>query len=396
MLSNFKHFLKEIYVKTRKISMRPLLLLRKTTLPSKHAIKSILFLRHDRIGDMVLSTAALKALRKVYPHARITVLASERNYEILKHNPTVDEVIIYKGFFRFIREIRPRGYDLVIDPFVTYELKQAFMTCLAGGKYRIGFEEAGREIFFNIRGPVASPPKQMVDHLLDLAELAGGKREGCEPEIFLSDTEKEWATGALAERGISVDAVTIAIHPGAHYPSQMWSTESFGELARRILDQCEAKVILLGSRDEKLLLHEVKDVAGRGVEVFPGLKLREFMALLSKCDLMVCNNSGPMHIASALNVPTVSTIGPTVTPLWLPYGDDDIVINKKLSCSPCNRAVCKDHECMESITVDEVFEAVKRQIAHIRTKRKIKGRSIEKENTEVSWSHEKTKTNHRR
>src|SRR4030042_5190675 len=200
MLCNLKHLLKVIYVKTRKVSLLPLLLLRKTALPSKHAIKSIIFLRHDRIGDMVLSTAALKALRRVYPDARITVLASERNYEILKHNPHVDEILIYKGIPWFIREIRPRGYDLVIDPFLTYELRQAFMTCLAGGKYRMGFEEAGREIFFNIRGPATSPPKRMVDHLLDLAERLGGKKAGHEPEGFLGDTEITRAKETLAEK----------------------------------------------------------------------------------------------------------------------------------------------------------------------------------------------------
>src|SRR4030042_2983106 len=275
MLSNFKHFLKEIYVKMRKVSLRPLLLLRKTMLPSKHAIKSILFLRHDRIGDMVLSTAPLKALRRVYPHARITVLASERNYEILDHNPHVDEILIYKGIPWFIREIRPRGYDLVIDPFLTYELRQAFMTCLAGGKYRIGFEEAGREIFFNIRGPATFPPKRMVDHLLDLAQLAGGKREGCEPEVFLSDTERQWAIAALAEKEISANELTIAIHPGAHYPRQRWPAERVGELARRILEQGRAKVILLGSSDEEGLLKAAKKSAGEDVPIFScsGIKI---------------------------------------------------------------------------------------------------------------------------
>ena len=370
MLCNLKHLLKVIYVKTRKVSLLPLLLLRKTALPSKHAIKSIIFLRHDRIGDMVLSTAALKALRRVYPDARITVLASERNYEILNHNPSVDEILIYKGIPWFIREIRPRGYDLVIDPFLTYELRQAFMTWLAGGKYRIGFEESGREVFFNVKGPAASQPKQMVDHLLDLAETAGGKRKGCEPEIFLSDTEIQWANKALAGKGIGADAIIIAIHPGAHYPSQRWPAERFGELARRILAQCEAKVILLGSRDEQTLLDEVEEIAGEGVHAFSRLRLRELMALISKCDLFICNNSGPLHIASALKVSTISMLGPTVTPLWLPYGENNVVLNKEPSCSPCNRANCKDHECMESITVDEVLEEVKKHIACIEAKRK--------------------------
>jgi lipopolysaccharide heptosyltransferase II len=371
--------LKDTYLKSRGVLLWPFVLLRKTAVPSKNKIKRILFLRHDRIGDMVLSTAALKALRKGYSRAKITVLASERNHEILKHNPNVDEILIYKGIPWFIREIRPRGYDLVIDPFVTHELRQAFMTCLAGGKYRIGFAQAGREIFFNVKGPTPSPSKRMVDHLLDLAQLAGGKREGCGPEVFLNDTEIEWAAEALAKNGISTNAVLIAIHPGAHYSSQRWPAERFGNVTRWTLEQNIAQVILLGSSDEEGLLEAVKKSSGEHIPIFPCDSIREFIALLSRCDLLVCNNSGPLHIASALKVPTVSMIGPTVTSLWLPYGENHVVINKSFACSPCNRAICKDHECMESITVNEVFQAVERQVAHTELKRKIKGRSIAKE-----------------
>lgn len=370
MVNVHKSLLRATYLQTRSALLWPILLLRKTKKLPNRGIRSILFLRHDRIGDMVLSTAALKALKRAYPQAKITVLASERNYEILTHNPHVDEILIYHGIHWFIRAIRPRGYDLVIDPFLTHELRQAFMTYLAGGKYRIGFESAGREIFFNLRGSVASTPKRMVDHLLDLAEQLGGNRDGCVPEIFVTDEEGEWASESLSNKGIGENALTVAVHPGAYYPSQRWATERFGELARRIREQYKAKVVLLGSRDEKDLVKKVKDVAGKGVQDFSGLRLRKLIALLSTCDLLLCNNSGPLHIASALKVRTVSMIGPTVTPLWLPYGRHDMVINKGLSCSPCNRAVCRDHECMESITVDEVFEAVRSQIIDIGSKRK--------------------------
>jgi lipopolysaccharide heptosyltransferase II len=370
MQRRVKKFLKELYLWTRKTLIWPFVLFRKTKTPSQNEIKNILFLRHDRIGDMVLSTAALKTLRRAYPEARITVLASQRNHEILTHNPHIDEILIYKGILWFFREIRPKGYDLVIDPFMTYELKQAFMTYLAGGKYRIGFEEAGRKIFFNLRGPVDSTPKRMVEHLLDLVEMLGCKREGCRPEVFLSDKELQWASEVLVAKGIKQEELTIAIHPAAYYPSQRWSAERFGELVKRILERYETKIILLGSRDEKELLRRVKEIAGKGIQDLFGLRLRKLIALLSTCDLLICNNSGPLHIASALKVPTVSMIGPTVTPLWLPSGEHDMVINKGLSCSPCNRAVCRDHECMESITVDEVFEAVQSQITRIRSQRK--------------------------
>ena len=369
-ISSIKLFLRDSYLKARKTLLWPLLLLRKTQCLSKEEIRSILFLRHDRIGDMILSTAALKALKRAYPQAKITVLASERNHEILTHSPHVDEIPIYHGFLWFAKTIRPLSYDLVIDPFLTHELKQAFMTYLAGGKYRIGFEGWGREIFFNIKGPISHPPQRMVDHLLDLVKVVSGEIAGCVPEVFLSKKELQGASVALAEKGIKPEELKIAIHPGAYYPSQRWSTQRFGELARRIIEQFEGKVILLGSRDEKDLVKKAKEIAGKKVQDFSGLRLRDLMALVSKCDLLICNNSGPLHIAAALKVPTVSLVGPTVTPLWFPIGENHVIINKELSCSPCNRAVCRGHECMESITVDEVFEAVQSQLIDIRLKRK--------------------------
>lgn len=368
--NDFKSFFKKLYLKIRKGLLWPFLFVRKTKIFIKKDVRRILFLRHDRIGDMVLSTAALKALKRAYPQAKITVLASKRNHKILHYNPYVNEILIYDGIIWFAKTIRPRSYDLVIDPFLTYELKQAFLTYLSGGQYRIGFENAGREIFFNLYGPDTSTPKRMVEHLLDLVGQVGGNRNSCVPEIFLSGEETEWASQALANKGINARSLKIAVHPGAYYPSQRWPTDRFSALTKRIFEQYKTKIILLGSCDEKNMVKQVQKVAGKEAQDFSGLKLRKLMALVSKCDLLICNNSGPLHIASALKVPTVSMIGPTVTPLWLPYGKYDVVINKKLSCSPCNKAVCKDHECMELITVDEVFEAVKSQINHIRSIKK--------------------------
>lgn len=365
-----KQVLKKIYLKIRKGLLLPFLFIRKTKILHEDVVRNILFLRHDRIGDMVLSTAALRALKRAYPRARITVLASERNHEILIQNPHVDEILIYHGILWFIKKMRSRRYDLVIDPFLTYELKQAFMTYLAGGKYRIGFEKAGREIFFNLKSPETSIPKQMVEYLLDLVGQVGGKSEGCIPELFLSDEETRWASQSFADKGIAAHELTIAVHPGAYYTSQRWAGDKFGALIRRIREQYKAKIILLGSGDEKDLVRRVQELAVKEVHDFSGLGLRELMALLAQCDLFIGNNSGPLHIASALKIRTVSMIGPTVTPLWLPYGRHNIVINKNLSCSPCNRAVCKDHECMESIRVDEVFEAVQSHITSMRSKQR--------------------------
>lgn len=366
MTYHFKDSFKAVYLRIRKLLLLPLLFLRDIKAIKENEIKKILFLRHDRVGDMVLSTPVFKSLRKRFPYARLTVLASERNHEVIKNNPSVDEILIYNGMWWFLKEIRKRNFDLAMDLFPTYELKQAFLTYLSGAEYRIGFEKAGRKAFFNLKGPKVSKDKKMVELLLDLAEALGGEKEGCEPEIFLTEEEINRASESLINRGIGINELKIAIHPGAYYPSQRWRAERFGEVGRRIIEEYRSRVLLFGSQEEEGILKRVKEVAGNnGIYIFSGLKMREFMALLSMCNLMVCNNSGPLHIASALKVPTVSIMGPSVSPLWLPYGENHIVINKGLPCSPCNRAVCNDHECMELITVDEVMEAVQKKLLQL-------------------------------
>ncbi|MFQ5900904.1 MAG: glycosyltransferase family 9 protein [Thermodesulfobacteriota bacterium] len=358
-----KSLLKGIYLRIRKALLSPFLFLRKTEALPKKEIKSILFLRHDRIGDMVVSTAALKALRKTFPDARITVLASDRNHEVIENSPNVDEIVVYKGFYWFVKEMRARRIDLTIDPFYTYELKQAFISHLSGARYRIGFEEAGREIFFNLKGPGIYPAKQFVDHMLELIACLGGDVKGYKPELFLTEEEGQWASRFLSEKGIDSDGVTVAIHPGGYYETQRWPAERFGFAAKRLVDELKANVIVIGGgQGEVAVVNSIKEICGDHVSIISDISIRQLIAILGKCDLFLGNNSGPLHIAAALGLPTVSITGPTVFPLWLPYGDNHIVLRKELDCSPCNRAICLDHSCMELITVEEVMEAVVKQL----------------------------------
>ena len=353
--------LKTSYLAARKFILSPFLSLRSTKKPTGGQIKKILFLRCDGVGDMVLSTPAFKALKNKYPSAVLTVLASERNCEVIRDDPYVDKILLYKGIRWFIKEMRSSDFDLAIDPFLTYKIKYAFMAYLSGAKYRMGFEESGREIFFNVKGPAFSYKKNMVQNISDLVEPIVVGKGPWEPEIFLADEEKEWAFNTLSARKLD-DSVRVAIHPGAFYPIREWPAERFREVVKRITEENRWKVLVFGGKKEEAVMDTIHKVAGGKTGIFYGLGLRQFMSLLSCCDLLICNNSGPLHIASALGIPTVSIVGPSIVPLWLPYGENHIVIRKDLPCSPCNRVECKDHSCMKLITVEEVMEAVKKQL----------------------------------
>ena len=125
-------------------------------------------------------------------------------------------------------------------------------------------------------------------------------------------------------------------------------------------------IIVIGNADERDIIQKIKEICKEKVLYIVGMPLRKVISIISQCDIFIGNNSGPLHIASALKLPTVSMAGPTLFPLWLPYGEGHIVLKKELDCSPCNKGVCKDHRCMKMIQVEEVFEAVKRQIERVK------------------------------
>lgn len=360
-----KKLLKKNYLVIRNALLSPFLVFRSTVHPDKNDLRNILFLRHDRVGDMVLSTPVFKALKRSFPAARLTVLASEANKAIIENNPNVDEIIVYEGIRSFMWNSRSMAYDLAVDLFFAYDFKQAFMTYISGAKYRAGFEISGRELFFNVKGPALMPVKNMAEHMLDLAGAVGANKEGCEPEIFLSNRETAEADRLISARGLE-ESIKIAVHPGAHYPSQRWPAEKFGEVIKAIYDEYGVKVLFFSARGEEHLTEQVCGAAEGKAEVFSGLGLRQFIAVLSRCDLLICNNSGPLHIASALKIPTISVMGPSAYPLWLPHGRNHIVIRKDVPCISCGRAECEDHSCMKRITVEEVMEAVKLRIKKIR------------------------------
>ncbi len=342
-------------------------------------IRNILVIRLDRIGDMVMTTPIFRALKEKWPGAQLTALVNPVNSSIITGNPFIDCILIYdrdgkhkslNNRLSFFKDIREMGFDMVIDPCLDYELKTSILTFLLGRRYRLGFEYAGREIFYNIRYPSNVFPaererKHMIDYYLDLITCLGIDTEMRKPEIFLNTDEREKASMLLEKAGADPEGIIIGIHPGGNYESQRWPVERFAAVSDYLTAGYGVKVILFTGRNERQLLSGFKDCAVKAPIIPEGLNLREFMSVLSYCNLFLCNNSGPLHIATALNIPTVSTMGPTVPYHWWPRGDNHMVLRKDLDCSPCKMGICKTHECMKLITTDDFLAAVEEQLKHL-------------------------------
>ena len=329
----------------------------------REAIRRILFIRLDRVGDVVLSTPAIEALKKSYPHSEITVLLRPQTAALLENNPHVDRcVVLDPGAgpaerYRVLRDLRQQRFDLAVDPCVDWTLSSALIAWLSGARFRIGYPCGGREAFFTAIAEHPDSHTHMADVILGTLAPLGIDRSKPQPRLYLTEEERNRAACWLAERTGGVKPL-IGIHPGAFYAAQRWLPEHFAVLADRL--QRNFDVILFGGpADEELVQRIQSRMPGKALKVVTP-DIRWFAALLSSCRLLVCNNSGPLHVASALGIPTVSFMGPTVKELWSPRGDKNAVLRiDDLPCIGCNRGVCPTGslDCMRLITPQMAAEA---------------------------------------
>jgi lipopolysaccharide heptosyltransferase II len=340
------------------------------TAPLLQNIHSIFFIRVDRIGDMVLSTPAFRAIKAALPQVHLTVIASPSNVSVLKNNPDVDEVIVYDRSagllekMKFINGLRSRHFALAIDPYTDYELKTAWLAGVSGAVHRIGYAAFGREIFFNCPAPKVEGNKHFVDGALDLLKRIGIPSENRNPAIYLGADEQAWAGQWLQENGFKSKKI-VAIHPGAYYETQRWLPEHYAELIRLIRERSQADVILFGGPMDIKFIDDIRSRDKMDISVCIQDDLRKFLAILSQCQLLVCNNSGPLHCAEALKIPTISFMGPTVKELWMPVGEEHHVLREDdLPCIGCNLSYCKikTHDCMRRIKPEGVNNLILEQI----------------------------------
>jgi len=333
-------------------------------------IQKILFIRIDRVGDLVLSTPALRVLKEGFPSAALTVLTGPATAPLLEYNPHVDRVIVYDRSWTVrektvrLRELRQMRFDLAVDPYDDRELETAWIAGMSGAPLSLGYPCGGREHFLSLVAPLPEPERHMTEVVLHVLKPLGIPISSHPPEIFLTDAEVECARGWLARVG--GDALPfVAIHPGAFYETQRWPAEYFAKLADLIAETGRLKVVLFGGPGDEAIVDRILSLTKTRVVRCVTANIRVFAARLSQCCLLVCNNSGPLHVGAALGVPTVSFMGPTVMHCWYPRGEGHVVLRiDDLPCIGCNSGRCRigTHDCMRLITPSEVLESVYRSL----------------------------------
>lgn len=333
--------------------------------------KSILVVEYWNLGDFVMLLPFLKNLRLHYPRARISLLLNPRTVPIAEGQGLVDELIPVKmpwaqhmsrwkkyvsrdwvDLFRCIGHLRRQRFDMGFA--ARADIRENLLLWTAGVERRVGYGFAhGGSLLTD----VVEPDLENVhysDRWLRLLEYLRKPILDRRPALRLAESQKAFAARFLRERGLNKGDVVVGIHAGARNTIRQWGEGKFLEVARRLRQSFPFIRILWfrePGRPETPLDKEFVSVA---------LPLAEFLAVVERCNLLVCNDTGPMHMASGLGVPVVAVFGPTQPEWFAPIGDGHrIVIRRELWCRPCfDYCVFDQPYCLRLITVDSVHAAV--------------------------------------
>ena len=332
------------------------------------------------IGDMVLLTPALRALKQAYPDSSLTFLMRPHVADLMQTNPYVDNCILdrktddtNRSFIELYRRIRENQFDIavVLHP---SSFRNVLLPFIARIPIRVGSNYKGRKLFltssYNDNANIHE-----VDRYLQVIQLL---RKYIDPETK-TNTDKQYKTTSYLEywhtdqnreslfdllnkQGVSTEDRLMVVNLGTTWRSKQWNLRNFSDVIKYISDSTpEIKIVLIGSTDELNLVEQL-ELSDSTINLVGKTDLMQLGALLERCDVCLTSDSGPMHIAASVGTPTVALFGPTDPKRHKPYGKGHTVIEKTVSCRPCYKRTCHRQDqpylCMEKIIVGEVVKSI--------------------------------------
>jgi heptosyltransferase-1 len=342
---------------------------------------NILIVKLSAIGDVIHTLPSLAALRRLYPDAHITWVVEEAASPIVKGNPYLDTLIIsrrktwsenlkkrihlgetLKEARMFIRQLRQRPYDIVID--FNGLMKSAILVLISGAQRKIGYDSLQElsGLFYNEK-IYENMSKHAVDRYLDFVHHLGKASENPEFYLPVSQADGEAVDTLLDNAGISKEKKFVAMSPMSFAgETRLWYEDRFAALADRIITELKMGVVFTGmgsggmiERIQSLMTNNALNLEGK-------TSLLELAHLYKHAALLITPDSGPMHIAAAVGTPVIALFGASAYWRTGPYGPGHTIIRANLPCSPCFLKKCATRTCMADIRPEQVFAAVEKQL----------------------------------
>ncbi|MDP3790624.1 MAG: lipopolysaccharide heptosyltransferase II [Candidatus Omnitrophota bacterium] len=332
--------------------------------------KKILIVNVNWIGDVIFSTPFIKTIRDAYPDSYIACLLHPRCIDVLKDNPRIDEIIIYDeegahkgliGKLKLIAYLRKKRFDIA---FILHRsFTKALITFLAAVKERVGYPTKKRGMFLTKLVEISDEEIHKVEYFLNLARAYGIAVGDVAYEFFVKQSDRQKIKQFLNENGIGDKDLLIVLCPGGNWNPKRWPRENFAQLADIFIERLNAKVVISGAKKDIALAEDIgRSMKNRPVISCGKTDLKGLGALMERANLVVANDTGPMHIAVAMKSNVIALFGPTSAGLTGPYGKGSYnVISKNEECDvPCYDMTCTDNRCMALIKPEDVFkEALK-------------------------------------
>ncbi|PKN35567.1 MAG: lipopolysaccharide heptosyltransferase II [Deltaproteobacteria bacterium HGW-Deltaproteobacteria-19] len=342
---------------------------------------NILLVKLSSIGDVVHTLPSLAALRNRYPEAHITWVVEEESLDIIQGNPKIDRILVsgrkrwarrlkegrdigetLGEIRRFLRELRDRPYDVVID-FMGL-LKSAILVFASRGRQKLGYDSMQEmsALFYNEKIP-EDMGKHAVDRYLDFARHLGA--QPAEPEFYLYIPEESRirAEALLRDGGVDPESPFAVLSPMSYAgETRLWEDDRFAALGDRIRQELGWPTVITGHESGGRIGRIAAAMGTKALNLENRTTLKELAHLYHRAAVVVTPDSGPMHIAAAVGTPVVALFGASDPARTGPYGKIHTVIRADLPCSPCFKKTCDTRQCMKDISVNMVLDAVRRYV----------------------------------
>ena len=349
--------------------------------------KSFLIINPFGIGDVLFSTPLIRSLKESFPSSKIFYLCNRRTQPILISNPLIDKIFVYerdefevikkesklswiKKIISFVSEIRKENIDIAVD--LSLNSQFGFFAWFAGIRKRIGFDYKKRGRFLTEKIKMNGfESKHVIEYYLDVLQLLKVKTLSLQMELFIDQRDKLWCKDFLERRNIDKEDIFICIAPGGGESfgrdayRKNWPLDNFVKLSERLQKDLKAKLCILLGPKEKDIGKAFSESSN--LVVFPPSTIMQAAAIIDRCNLFISNDSGLSKVANALDRKIVTIFGPIDEKIYSPYPLDSkkhALIKKDLPCRPCYKKFRLPEclyqlKCLESITVDEVFDSVR-------------------------------------
>ena len=294
-------------------------------------IQTVLVIRPDRLGDVVLSTPVYETLKKAFPHLHISVLAASAQAELLADNPNISQVFVFdpKQPLNVFRQLRDEQFDLALTLNKKFSATATFFTLCSGAKIRVGYNHPENAWAHNIRVSLEGPPRHESENNLDLLWALGIEEIQSQPRLYFNSAETRKIADLMQQYRPTREQPVVMVKSGTRIAKWGWRWEKFQTVIERLLELDKAQVWLVNGPGEEAELQTAIANMQRKPQLLPLLSAKELALLMQECDVLLCNHTGIMHLASAVDKPVCVIFKHGEIKRWGPLNSGSVVLEER-------------------------------------------------------------------